>query len=291
VPVAARLRRAVVALLAAACAVPLAGCDGSAGATPDATGTSQRSAAPPATYLALGDSVPFGFRGGADFSKAANFVGYPELVGERRGLRVINASCPGETTASFLDETAQSNGCENSPTSKFGYRTGFPLHVLYDSVDESQLEFAVRTLQRTKDVSLVTVQIGANDAFLCQHATADGCLSEIGSVARTVQANLDRILAALRGEGGYSGRIVVVTYYALDYSTPQAGGIRTLDAGITAAARAHGAEVADGFGAFRPAAERAGGDPQAAGLVLPRDVHPTARGQQLLADAVEKALG
>jgi lysophospholipase L1-like esterase len=290
VPVAARLRRAAVTLCAAACAVPLAACDGSAGATPDAGGT-PRAGAAPATYLALGDSVPFGFRAGADFSRAAGFVGYPELVGKQRGLRVINAACPGETTASFLDETAPSNGCENSPTSKFGYRTGFPLHVLYDSVNESQLDFAVRTLQRTHDVSLVTVQIGANDAFLCQRATADGCLSEIGSVARTVQVNLDRILAELRGTGGYGGRIVVVTYYAMDYAAPEAAATRTLDAGIAAAARAHGAEVASGFDAFRPAAEEAGGDAQKAGLVLPGDVHPTAKGQQLLAAAVEKAAG
>jgi lysophospholipase L1-like esterase len=156
-------------------------------------------------------------------------------------------------------------------------------------VNESQLEYAVRTLRRTKDVSLVTLQAGANDAFLCQHTTDDGCRSEIGTVAQTVQNNLGRILAALRGDGGYRGRIVVVTYYALDYAAPEAGATQALDSAMAAAARAHGAAVASGFDAFRPVAERSGGDAVAAGLVLPNDVHPTAEGQRLLAQAVEKA--
>ena len=282
-PVARRLRRALVALVAVAAVVPLAACDGPAGAS---TPTPPR-----ATYLALGDSVPFGFRAGADYSKAADFVGYPQLVGEKLGVKVVNATCPGETTASFIDEKAPSNGCENSPRSAFGYRTGFPLHVLYDSVNQSQLDYAVRSLRTTRNVSLVTVQVGANDAFICQHTTSDGCLSEIGTVARTVQTNLGTILAALRGEGGYRGRIVVVTYYAMDYAAPEAGAIRVLDGGMAAAARAHGASVASGFDAFRPVAEKSGGDSTAAGLVLPNDVHPTAEGQRLLARAVEKAAG
>jgi lysophospholipase L1-like esterase len=282
VPVARRLRRALVALFAVAAVVPLAACDGSAGAAPPK---------PQSTYLALGDSVPFGFRAGADYSKAADFVGYPQLVAEKLGLKVVNATCPGETTASLIDEKAQSNGCENSPNSAFGYRTGFPLHVAYDNVNQSQLDFAVHELQRTKGISLVTVQVGANDAFICQHTTSDGCLSEIGTVATTVQANLGKILAALRGQGGYQGRIVVVTYYATDYSSPEAGAVRTLDGAMAAAAKAHGASVASGFDAFRPVAERSGGDSTAAGLVLPKDVHPTAEGQRLLAQAVEKTLG
>jgi lysophospholipase L1-like esterase len=282
VPFAARLRRALLPLLAVAALLPLAACDGSAGA---ATATP-----PPATYLALGDSVPFGFRAGADYSKADAFVGYPELIGRKLGLEVVNATCPGETTASLIDAKAQSNGCENSPNSRFGYRTGFPLHVLYDSVHQSQLDYAVRALQRRPNVTLVTVQVGANDAFICQHTTSDDCLSEIGGVAAKVRAHLDTILGALRGKGGYRGRIVVVTYYAIDYASAEADGIRTLDSAMAAAARAHGAAVASGFDAFRPVAEKSGGDSIAAGLVLPHDVHPTAEGQRLLAQAVEKVL-
>lgn len=255
------------------------------------------SGSPPAdggTYLALGDSVPFGYRSGAsaeEYRDPAGFVGYPELVATALGLDPVDAACPGETTATFTDVRAQSNGCENTLTSPVGYRTAYPLHVPYASADQSQLDLAVRTLQQTPDVRLVTVQLGANDAFLCQQTTADGCLSEIGAVAATVQAHLSAILAALRDQGGYDGTIVVVTYYALDYAGATDPDTQALDRGIAAAAAAHGALVADGYEAFRPAATAAGGSSTRAGLVLPGDVHPTQRGQQLLARAVQDVAG
>jgi len=233
--------------------------------------------------------VPFGYRGGepaGTYQDATAFVGYPQLVAEHLGLDLLNASCPGETTASFSDVTAQSNGCENSPGSDPGFRTAFPLHVDYASAEQSQLDYAVTALQQNEDIELVTLQIGANDGFLCQAATPDQCSSEVGSVASTVQTNVDSILSTLRGKGGYNGTIVVVTYYALDYSDPQAAETQQLNDGITRAAKDNDALVADGFAAFQPDAEKAGGSSTAAGLVRPNDVHPTEQGQQLLADAV-----
>jgi lysophospholipase L1-like esterase len=284
-----RLRRIAVGL--AVCAVAVTSCS-SGGGTDEAAASSSAPAASTGsasgTYLALGDSVPFGFRGGAtsEYSDADNFVGYPELVGKELGLEVVNASCPGETTASFLDTTAQSNGCDNSLQSGFGYRTAYPLHVLYDSVDQSQLDFAVTTLAETDDVDLVTLQIGANDGFICQQTTADRCSSpaEVQTLAQTVQTNLDRILKALRER--YDGQIVVVTYYALDYSDATGSATQALDSGIAQVAEANGADVADGYQAFQQKASAAGGDSVEAGLVLPNDVHPSAQGQQLLAHAV-----
>jgi lysophospholipase L1-like esterase len=234
--------------------------------------------------------VPFGFRAGAtaEFSDADNFVGYPELVGEELGLEVLNASCPGETTASFLDASAQSNGCENTLQSDFGYRKAYPVHVQYESFDQSQLDFAVETLTEQDDVELVTVQIGANDAFLCQQTTPTGCSdpADIQALGQTVQGNLDRILKALRNEGGYDGQIVVVTYYALNYSDDFGAATGVLGAGLAQVAAANDADVADAYAAFQPVATQAGGDSVAAGLVLPNDVHPTDEGQRLLADAV-----
>jgi lysophospholipase L1-like esterase len=284
-----RLRRIAVGL--AVCAVAVTSCS-SGGGTDEAAASSSAPAASTdsasGTYLALGDSVPFGFRGGAtsEYSDPDNFVGYPELVGKELGLEVVNASCPGETTASFLDTKAQSNGCDNSLQSGFGYRTAYPLHVLYDSVDQSQLAFAVSTLAKTEDVDLVTLQIGANDGFICQQTTADRCSSpaEIQMLAQSVQTNLDRVLKALREQ--YEGQIVVVTYYALNYSDPTGAATQVLDRGIAQVAEANGADIADGYAAFRQRATEAGGSSVDAGLVLPNDVHPSAEGQQLLADAV-----
>jgi len=100
------------------------------------------------------------------------------------------------------------------------------------------------------------------------------------------------ILSALRDEAGYSGRIAVVTYYALDYADPVGvAGIVILNQAIAAAAVANGAVVADGFTAFAPRALHAGGSTIAAGLVRPNDIHPTPEGQRLLANAVEQAIG
>jgi lysophospholipase L1-like esterase len=285
--------RLATALGMTACVVAISSCS-SGGSSPEAS-TPTSSAVPsidsgPGTYLALGDSVPFGFRGGAtaEFSDAGIFVGYPELVGEDVGLEVVNASCPGETTASFLDSKAQSNGCENSLQSGSGYRTAYPLHVLYESVDQSQLDFAVHTLADTEDVELVTVQIGANDAFICQQTTPTRCSdpADLQTLAQTVQTNLGTILSTLRGEAGYGGQIVVVTYYALNYSDAFGAATQALDNGIAQVAAANGADVADGYEAFRARATESGGDSVAAGLVLPNDVHPSDEGQRLLAEAV-----
>ena len=99
-----------------------------------------------------------------------------------------------------------------------------------------------------------------------------------------MQANLDRILKTLREQ--YDGQIVVVTYYALNYSDAFGAATKVLGDGLAQIAEANGADVADGYEAFRARAAEAGGDSVAAGLVLPNDVHPSEEGQRLLADAV-----
>ncbi|WP_206340343.1 SGNH/GDSL hydrolase family protein [Blastococcus litoris] len=282
----------LAALLAAGCLLMTAACSSDPEPAEDSasSSTSAPTATEAGTYLALGDSVPFGYRGGAtaEFPDADNFTGYPELVGEELGLEVLNASCPGETTASFLDASAQSNGCENTLDSEFGYRKAYPVHVQYQSFDQSQMNYAVRALQENDDIELVTLQIGANDAFICQQTTPTRCsdAAALQTLAQSVQTNLTQILSTLRGEAGYDGQIVVVTYYALNYSDAFGVATGALGGQIAQLAAEYDADVADGYAAFRAPATEAGGDSIAAGLVLPNDVHPTDEGQQLLADAV-----
>jgi lysophospholipase L1-like esterase len=254
------------------------------------------------TYLALGDSVPFGFRPDQPpevYADPDNFVGYPELIAEDWHLRLLNASCPGETTASFIDATAQSNGCQSRLGSDVGYRDQFPLHVDYagpqldyaiEVLEEPKVRYAIEVLEEPK-VRLVTLQIGANDFFLCSQTGACGTPEGVQALAAQVGQNVDRILSTLREEAGYTGRIAVVTYYALDYTDPATTAIQVLNSALTAAAAANGAVVADGFAAFAPRALAAGGSSIAAGLVIPGDVHPTEEGQRLLATAVEQAVG
>ena len=130
------------------------------------------------TYLALGDSVTFGYEE-PTVVPAPNYRGCRELprlsrdFGSVLHMKVVNAACPGETSSSLIDNTAQSNGCENTPgKGNVGYRTLYPLHASYSG---SQLAFAVSYLKKHQNVRLVSLMIGANDGLLCQETTADQC--------------------------------------------------------------------------------------------------------------------
>src|SRR4051812_23087255 len=72
---------------------------------------------PGSAYLAIGDSVSFGYEEPEvvprpNYAKASTFLGFPEHLGRALHLRVFNASCPGETTSSFINPKAPSLGCE-----------------------------------------------------------------------------------------------------------------------------------------------------------------------------------
>lgn len=249
-------------------------------------------------YLALGDSVPFGYREQTNlptpnYFDAASFVGYPEDVAAAEGLHLANASCPGETTDSFITPGAASNGCENSPDAGPAYRQVFPLHVSYTG---TQLSYALGYLRHHRGTRVVSLMIGANDGFLCQASTKDHCASELPGVLAKVGHNVATILSAIRSGAHYRGRIVLVSYYSLNYADALAtGSSQLLNAALTSAAQPYDVTVADGFGTFEQAAAQSGGDSCKAGLLTQLTtggcgVHPSAGGQALLALAVEKAL-
>jgi lysophospholipase L1-like esterase len=254
---------------------------------------------PPVTrgssYLALGDSVPFGFQESAvvpapDYAHARNFAGYPELVGQALHLRVANAACPGETSASLVNAAAPSNGCEDA------YRKSFPLHVRYAG---SQLAYAVKFLRRHRNTRLVTLMVGANDFFLCQRTTRDSCGSaaERNAVLAKMAADVRKTLSRIRRTARYRGQIAIVSYYSLDYSSAAVNALsQALNTTLRRAARGFGAVVADGFGTLRAAAAHSGGSTCNAGLLTQLGepgtcgVHPSYAGSALLAQAVMKAI-
>jgi lysophospholipase L1-like esterase len=250
-------------------------------------------------YLALGDSIAFGYRPASvttamSYLSAANFTGYPEDLARTLRLRLVNASCPGETTSSMINSAALNNGCESTVQGGPGYRSFAPLHVGYRG---SQLRYAVRYLRGHPRTGLVTIGIGANDIFACEQTTADYCTgADLDRALAKIGANLATILSALRNQAHYRHALVIVTYYALNYgdnaSVTQA---RKLNAALTGPAARYGAVIADGYGAFRAASAGSGGDTCAAGLriKLPTggcDLHPSALGQRVLAAAVRWAL-
>lgn len=250
-------------------------------------------------YLALGDSVAFGYRPTSVTStmvylNAANFTGYPEDLAGTLGLSLVNASCPGETTSSMINSSAQNNGCESSVGGGPGYRSFAPLHVSYGG---SQLRYAVRYLKRHPLTKLVTIDIGANDVFVCQQTTADYCTgTDFDRVLVKIRGNLAEIMSALRRQAHYRHALVVLTYYALNYSdSASVTQVRELNAALTGPASRYGARIASGFAAFLAASAGSGGDTCAAGLriKLPNggcDLHPSAFGQRVLAKAIQRAL-
>lgn len=244
------------------------------------------------SYLALGDSVVFGFRLNAPNYKAtASFVGYPTYVGKQLHLLTTNASCPGEATGGFIATSSPiDNGC------KF-FKSQFGLHVHYQG---SQLDYAVAFLKTHPQTKLVTLGLGANDGFLLQRqcGSSASCLkSGSAKLGAQIVGNLKMILRALRATG-YSGKLLVTNYYSLDYTdavltTPS----NRLNQAVTIAAAPEHAEVVDVFGAFKSEAVRlAAGKTCTAGLLNrlsagPNgcDVHPSAAGQQLIAKTVVAA--
>lgn len=236
-------------------------------------------------YLALGDSVPFGFSPLKDPHHADNFVGYPEIVAAELNIEDVNATCPGEATGGFLSLSGTDNVCRP-------YRAAFPLHVDYST---TQMAFAVNYLRAHKDTRLVTLTLGANDFFRFQKDCAmtppgPTCALGIPGVIAVMQANLNSIFSQLRATG-YRGLIVGVTYYALNYN--DTSGAMLLNGPMIAAATSHGGFVASGLEAWRAVATAppANGDSCVAGLLIRLtptscDVHPTPLGRDLLAGAV-----
>jgi lysophospholipase L1-like esterase len=253
-------------------------------------------------YLALGDSVTFGYQESAvvpapNYKDASSFLGYPELLGSELHLKVANAACSGETSSSLIDPSAQSNGCENTPGNpNVGYRKAFPLHVNYGG---SQLAYALSYLRAHHDVRLVSLMIGANDAFVCQETTQDKCASasEQQAVAKTVTNNIHQILSTIRNKAHYSGQLAIVNYYSLDYSLPTSNAqTMFLNKVQDSAAKPFHVEIADGFGEWRAASVHSGGKPCTAGLLTQLGtpskcgIHPSYSGQSLLAEALENAI-
>jgi len=242
--------------------------------------------------LALGDSIAFGYDPFGDFTKDKNFEGYPEELDSEYSVK--NAACPGETSSSLISATAPDNGCR-------AYRAAYPLHVNYGD-STTQLDYALGrvTSEEAEDVpTLITLNIGGNDIFLLQARCATDpagpamCFSaNAPALIGTIAQNVATIFGSLRN-AGYTGALVYQTLYATNYTDPSTVGFLTaLNSTVAGVARQFGAEIADGFGAFQAAAGNE--SPCAAGLLIPNpaggcDVHPSAEGDEVLADDVRNA--
>ena len=281
------MRRAVSILALLALVGGVAATGVAAPATADAASSRAQ------TYLALGDSIAFGYSPLVSPASAGNFVAYPDKVAAALRERLTNAACPGETSSHLVDLAGTDNNCGL-------WRANFPLHVSYST---TQLAFADGYLQSHPKTLLVTIDVGANDAgalvTACGGQTEVACIQAgLPGMLASLSANLDTIYGHIRNLDGYRHKLVAVTTYSTDYGDPLVTGVISLVNQVVAdRTLAWGGIVADGFGAFAAASASSGGDACEAGLIiavssapLVCDSHPSPAGRDLLARAIVDAL-
>lgn len=265
-------------------------------------------------YLALGDSYPFGTscetvpcvaaEGASAYDLAKNdnwFVGYPDYLQVLIDRPLINPSCPGESTATFL------SGEEGPVCAEFKF--GEKLHVDYTTV--SQMVWAENYLMTHDRVRLVTLHVGGpetnglisnpilrggcNYKYRNPTPEAEACIAEkLPSHQTALMGRLGEILKRIR-DTGYSGRIIVLSYSWYTFNDYVASIAPDFYQEWDTVLQPYDAELAPVFEAFRAASEPYGGDPCAAGLQIQNsngscNIHPTRAGHQLIANLLFKML-
>jgi len=277
-------------------------------AAPGCSSDSDLSSGSGVRYLGLGESIAYGEDGFVSFTAEARpngkaFVGYPDLLGKADfGGHYQNLGCPGATTNSFSSLDGADNGCRMFQADWLQTMHGPYAGTEADKADE---------VLSMNDVRGVTLSIGGNDLLVtlsdCNALTPDDqgatfacALKNLPDTIAQGALNLGTILSRIRA-AGFRGPLTYVnlysTYRASDSATIAVSAWNSAMAPVVADA---GAVVADAFTAFANAAKAADGDPCAAGLLIPNpdpgalpscDVHPSARGAQLLADTVKAVKG
>ncbi len=224
-----------------------------------------------ATYLALGDSLAYGYHQAQFLGEYPNIdpasfdEGYVDDFGAtlkafNPGLEIINDGCPGETTETFMDGPgAPYTGayCAGGPTG-----TPFPyvwLHHPYSG--NSQLADALATLKSNPNVSPITLDIGSNDVlqFLehtCGFPAKYTCTeAQVTAEYLKIQANVSSILTQLRAAAPKAQIILVGAYNPYPTLLPAPGGDRDLaqlDVLLASAAKTVGASFANSEPLFNP---------------------------------------
>ncbi|MDB4967200.1 MAG: hypothetical protein JWN44_2889 [Myxococcales bacterium] len=312
-------------MLALLFVVTAPGCAGGEVSTDDQTGA--EGALSSGRYLALGDSVSFGYQPQIDPSSAKNFPAYPEGVAAKRREPVANASCYGESSGSLLSVALPDHGCRS-------WRAAHPMKVQYSSAAESQLQFALDYLGHNPTTDLITLQVGANDVLILQDsctaavqqsacfaagyagclasANPPACLAQLGAncVAQCVGAalpatlgntahNVGTAIGALR-QAGYTKQIALVNYYATVYDpanpeTQAVAGLNQALAQVASTPALGGVKLVDVFSVFGAAVQSSGKQPCELGLLAKNadgscDKHPSFLGQGAIGLALLKAI-
>jgi lysophospholipase L1-like esterase len=216
---------------------------------------SYKPAGPGEIYLALGDSLAWGFR--LDDPATQSFPArlHARLSQYRTG-ELINLAVPGATSRTLLG---------------------------------GQLAEALAVIERARAagqvVSPITLSIGGNDLQLVEHADY---AARSAALRRTID-NLDRALGELRRAAGPAADIALLAYYNPyggdpDVINSEAYWVSQFNTALRRVAMRYGATVADAYTPF------AGGNAYAYTYILIGDVHANAAGQAVLAEQFWQAL-
>jgi lysophospholipase L1-like esterase len=222
----------------------LAAVTGCSSAAPSGTGHARQGGSPVSYYLSLGDSLARGVQPDAAGASVETPDGYADqlyamLRRQQPGLRLVKLGCPGETTATMIN----------------GGICAYP--------GRSQLANAVEFLRaHRRQVSLITIDIGANDPYFCLTMPSVARLAScaIRSVPQ-VASDLAKIMTSLR-QAAATTRIIAMSYYLPVLAQWRNGLAGRLIAGtgelavgrynlvLTKVYRAFGVSIADVSGAF-----------------------------------------
>src|SRR5579863_10294550 len=103
-------------------------------------------------YLALGDSLPFGYNPLIQPPNLADYVGYSTIVAALTQNNLTNASCPYETTATFLTGGTTADGQFGCPYWRMTSGLKKPLFVAYSG---AQIDYAAAFLLSHSGTNIV----------------------------------------------------------------------------------------------------------------------------------------
>jgi lysophospholipase L1-like esterase len=239
----------------------------------------------PHYYMAVGDSLSFGFQPNLDFTSGFADDIFHDL---RRAnvTGVVNYACAGETTSTMIH-----GGC----IGRFAH---------HGSYTGSQLQAAVVFLKDERNhgrVSPITLEIGSNDVLPDWNQAACSAGSTVAADLARMDADLTQVilpdlLAALGpGTNATNGDLHMLNYYnPFAKECPESAPfVRMVNNHLQADAARFRVPVVDVYSAF-------GGDARMASHICDytwicdsrfHDVHPTSLGYQVIARAVELTLG
>ncbi|HEX8728864.1 MAG TPA: SGNH/GDSL hydrolase family protein [Ktedonobacterales bacterium] len=248
----------------------------------------------PHYYMALGNSLSFGYQPNLDFS--SGFA--DDIVNDLRranlntksqpiSTEIVNLACAGETTATMIN-----GGCVGQ----------FAHHGSYTG---AQLQAALAFLRDPRHqgrVSPITLEVGANDVLVDFDAQTCTVGSGFDADLARMDSNLTDIIlpdltkALTTARGAQTGDLHLLNYYnpyakACPNSTPF---VHEVNDHLQADAAQYRVPIVDIYTAF-------GGDTAMASHIcdytwycdprFPGNIHPTNTGYRIIANAVESALG